>query len=54
MKYLHYIIIVRQEYINKVEEEGKKRKLMFLGRSLWWLEELSFRDNYRHIMIGNT
>ena len=48
------LYIVRQEYTNKVEEEGKKKKINVLGRSVWWSEEFSFRANYRHIMIGNT
>ena len=48
------LYIVRQEYTNKGEEEGKKKKINGLGRSVRWSEELSFRANHRYIMIGNT
>ena len=48
------LYIVRYEYTNKVEEEGKKKKINGLGRSLRWSEELSFRANHRYIVIGNT
>ena len=41
------LYIVRQGYINKVEEEGKKRKINGgLGRSVRWSEELSFQANH--------
>ena len=48
------LYIVRQEYTNKGEEEGKKKKINGLDRSVRWSEELSFRANHRYIMIGNT
>ena len=51
---LFTLYIVRQEYTNKGEEEGKKKKINGLGRSVRWSEELSFRANHRYIMIGNT
>ena len=47
------LYIVRQEYTNKGEEEGKK-KINGLDRSVRWSEELSFRANHLYIMIGNT
>ena len=37
-----------------MEEEGNKKKINGLGRSVRWSEELSFRANHRYIMIGNT
>ena len=40
------LYIVRQEYANKGEEEGKK-KINGLDRSVRWSEELSFRANHR-------
>ena len=46
--------IVRYEYTNNGEQEGKKKKINGLGRSVRWSEELSFRANHRYIMIGNT
>ena len=45
--------MVRYEYTNKGEEEGKK-KINGLDRSVRWSEELSFRANHRYIMSGNT
>ena len=48
------LYIVRWEYSNKGEEEGKKKKINGLDRSVRRSEELSFRANYRYIMIGNT
>ena len=48
------LYIVRQEYTNKGEEEGKKKKINGLGRSVRGSEELSLRANHRYMMIGNT
>ena len=47
------LYIVRYEYTNKGEEEGKK-KINGLDRSVRWSEELGFRANRRYIMSGNT
>ena len=47
------LYMVRYEYTNKGEEEGKK-KINGLDRSVRWSEELSFRANHRYIMSGNT
>ena len=44
--------IVRCEYTNNGEQEGKIKKFNGLGRSVRWSEELSFRANHRYIMIG--
>ena len=50
------LYIVRQEYTNKGEEEGKKKKekVNGLGRSVRWSEERSFQANHRYIKIVNT
>ena len=44
-KDIEFIYILRQEYTNKEEEEGKK-KINGLDRSVWWSNELSFQANY--------